>query len=34
VPVRVIFIDDLPRTGTDKVDKRRLLSSFGNAPGS
>jgi acyl-CoA synthetase (AMP-forming)/AMP-acid ligase II len=34
VPVRVIFIDDLPRTGTDKVDKRLLLNSFGQAPGS
>jgi acyl-CoA synthetase (AMP-forming)/AMP-acid ligase II len=33
VPVRVIFIDDLPRTGTDKVDKRLLLSSFGQSPG-
>jgi long-chain acyl-CoA synthetase len=29
VPQRVLFVDELPRTGTDKVDKNALRSHFG-----
>jgi acyl-CoA synthetase (AMP-forming)/AMP-acid ligase II len=28
VPSRVVIVDDLPRTGTDKVQKRQLLPLF------
>ena len=29
VPQRVVVVDELPRTGTDKVQKRHLLELFG-----
>lgn len=29
VPQRVVFVDDLPRTGTQKVQRQELLSLFG-----
>jgi acyl-CoA synthetase (AMP-forming)/AMP-acid ligase II len=28
VPQRIVFVDELPRTGTDKVQKRELLALF------
>lgn len=32
VPARFVFVDDLPRTGPGKVDKRRLRDSLGRSP--
>jgi len=32
VPQRIIVVDDLPRTGTNKVQRRELLSRFGKSP--
>jgi acyl-coenzyme A synthetase/AMP-(fatty) acid ligase len=32
VPGRFVFVDDLPRTGPGKVDKRSLRESLGRSP--
>ena len=32
VPRRIIAVDDLPRTGTNKVQRRELLSLFRTSP--
>ena len=32
VPQRILFVDDLPRTGTEKVRKQDLVQLFGDEP--